>query len=222
MDINEAGKPQWRELLPLFLTALLGVVVAALGGAFVVGSWPANEYEASGWRWLGVGTGLTLLWAGGSWFWAMRATLIRGVVRYQDRVDEWHWAMLEKYQDGDGRVIAQQVSEWAYNPLDLRSVLLAYAVVLVERPAALTIDSLQRDGLWIQTGHRMAKMMTFSQDSAALFLDLLAEARVIEGRGPRRAGRVLVEQPRDQLARLITLAARDPKVQAAMAASEGV
>lgn len=221
IDIN-AGKPDWRELLPLFLVALLGLGVAVIGGGLLVLCWPRNEYDASGWTWLGVLTGFALIWAGFQWFWALRTTLTRSFTSWQDRIADWHHAQVTKYKEGDGKIIAQQVSEWAYNPLDLRSLLLGYVAVMATNPAKLTIDELQRNGLWLSVDHRMVKVLTFTQDSAGQFLDLMAEAKVIEGRGPRVAGRVLIAQPREQVLRLLKTAARAPEVQAALAAQEGL
>lgn len=219
MDYN-AGKPEWRELLPLFGVALLGVVVATVGGALLIWAWPRSEYDASGWNWLGLAAGGALVWAGASWFRSLRATLVRSYTSWHDRIDDWHEAELQKYKDGDGRLVAQQISEWAYNPLDLRSLLLGYIAVLATNPAKLTIEELYKNGLWLSVDHRMVKVLTFTQDSAEQFLNLMAEAKVIEGRGPRVAGRVMIAQPRDQVLRLLKTAARAPEVQAALAAQE--
>lgn len=221
MDLNEAGRPQWRELLPLFGVALLGIFVAALGGVLLILSMPGPYQQIGGWGALGICTGLALVYGGGSWFWGLRAALVGGVRGYQRRVDEWHYAMLTKYEDGDGRVVAQQVSEWEYNPIDPRSLLLAYAAILVGQPSRLTVDQLQSQGLWVRVAHRDMKVMTFTQDSAALFLNLLAEAKVIAGRGPRQSGQLLLDQPSDQLGRLLKIAGRDPSVLAAMESLEG-
>jgi hypothetical protein len=220
MDLNEAGRPQWRELLPLFGVALLGIVVAGLGGIILLLSLPRTGDDLGGWNALGIAVGSAFVYGGGSWFMSLRATLVSGVRGYQTRVDDWHYAMLAKYEASDGQIVAQRIDEWAYNPVDLRSHLMAFAAILLEQPRALTIDGLQRDGLWISSDTRQYRVMEFTQDSAAQFLSLLAEAKVITGRSPRQAGQVLVSQPRDQLARLIKLAARDPQVLASMAAQE--
>lgn len=211
MDLNEAGRPQWRELLPLFGIVLLGVLVAGVGGVIAMAAWPQTEYDANGWRWLGVGTGAAFAWGGGSVAWSLRAALVRSIARYQSRVDEWHYAMLDKYEQGDGKIVAQQVKEWEYNPLDLRSLLLAYTAILVSQPSKLTVEELERNGLWLRLDTRQIKVLDFTQDSAAQFLNLLAEGKVIEGRGPRQAGRVLVDQPASQAKRLLKLALRDPR-----------
>jgi hypothetical protein len=216
MDLNEAGRPQWRELLPLFGVALLGVVVAALGGILFIVSLPRPYGEWSGWNSLGVIVGGTLIYGGASWFWSLRSVLTSGVTRYYARVDDWHYAMLEQFTAGDGRVVAQQVSEWEYNPLDLRSMLLAYAALLVSQPSRLTVDQLQQHGLWVRVEHRDMKVMTFTQDSAAAFLNLLAQAKIITGRGPRQAGQLLVAHPQQQLGSLLRILAKDPSVMATM------
>lgn len=221
MDLNEAGRPQWRELLPLFGTALLGIVVAALGGVVFIPSLPGKYEEWGGWNVLGACTGLALMYGGGSWFWSLRAALVGSVTGYQRRVEDWHNAMLDKYLDGDGQIVAQQISEWAYNPLDLRSLLVAYAAILASEPSRLTVDQLCQHGLWIRIEHRDMKVLTFTQDSAAEFLNMLADAKIIAGRGPRQAGQLLLDQPHDQVQRLIKLAGRNPAIMATMETLEG-
>jgi hypothetical protein len=221
MDYN-AGKPVWRELLPLFGVVLVALAVAAAGVTGLIAAWPRDSYEASAWHWLGMATGAAFAWGGGTVAWSLRATLVRSYTSWQDRLADWHEAELEKYREGDGRLVAQQVSEWAYNPLDLRSLLLGYVAVLATNPAKLTIDALQKNGLWMKIEHRDMKVLTFTQDGAEQFLALLARARVIEGRGPRQSGRVLIDEPRDQVLRLLKMAAASPEVQAALAAREGL
>src|SRR5687767_12790897 len=89
MDIN-AGKPEWRELLPLFGIVLLALLVAALGAAGLVAAWPRTEYEVSGWRWLGAITGAAFAWGGGTVAWSLRAAIVRSVTSWQDRLGDWH------------------------------------------------------------------------------------------------------------------------------------
>jgi hypothetical protein len=216
MDLNEAGRPQWRELLPLFGVALLGILVAALGGIVFLLSLADDAHEVGGWNLLGCAVGLSLIYGGGSWFWSLRAALVGSVTGYQRRVEDWHYAMLAKYENGDGNIVAQQISEWAYNPMDMRSLLVAYAAILASEPSRLTVDALCQHGLWIRVEHRDMKILTFTQDSAAAFLNMLGEARIIAGRGPRQAGQLLLDKPQDQVQRLVKMAARNPAVMATM------
>ena len=221
MDLN-SSRPDWRELLPLFLVSLLGVIVFTFGALLVVLFFPTDESDMAAWRVVVVLAGGGFAYGGYAWFRPLSSTVGRSEARHYARIDEWHAAQLEKYVEGDGQLVAQQVSEWAYNPLDLRSLLLGYVAVMATNPAKLTIEELTRNGLWLTIDHRMVKVLTFTQDSAAQFLDLMAEAKVIEGRGPRVAGRVLIAQPREQVLRLLKTAARAPEVQAALAAQEGL
>jgi len=53
--------------------------------------------------------------------------------------------------------------------------------------------------------------MDMSQDGAAAFLNLLAAAGVVQGRGPRVAGTVTMMEPRQAIIRVLQEAARNPQ-----------
>ncbi len=221
MDLNEAGRPQWRELAPLFGLGFIGILIAGIGGVIMMLSRPSSVDSMGVWNVLGMSIGGAFAWGGYSMYKSLHGNITHGIRRYYDRVDAWNDAQLNKFIDGDGNVIAQQISEWAYNPLDLRSLLVAYAAILASNPNRLTVDQLCQQGLWIRIEHRDMKVLTFTQDSAAEFLNMLADAKIIAGRGPRQAGQLLLDQPADQVQRLIKLAGRNPAIMATMETLEG-
>lgn len=220
MDLNQ-GKPDWRELLPLMGLALLGVIIAWMGATIFMWNLPTTPDQMTRWQLISVVGGGLCTWAGVKWFLGLGGEITAGVSDFRQRRRDWHDAQLDKFIGSDGQVIAQQISEWSYNPLDLRSLLLAYAAILFAQPRQLTIDQLCSQGLWLRIEHHDMKILDFTQDSAAQFLDLMAEARVIQGRKPRVAGSIMIDQPKEQIGRLLKLASRDPSVLATMQTLEG-
>jgi len=208
VDLNTAGKPDWRELGPLFGLILIAVIPTAAGGAMVVSNWPGEAL--SGWQALWLALGATLAFVGGSFVWTLRTTVLSGVKGYYRRVNEWHDAVLDKYIEGDGMMTAQQVSEWRYNGADMRMVGAAFFWLLVTQPRSLSIEFLTRGPLMLNIGHRSVKMMDMSQDDASDFLNLLAASGLIAGRGPRKAGSIVLQDTPAQAKRLAAEAARNP------------
>jgi hypothetical protein len=64
VDLNSAGKPDWRELAPLFGLIMLSLLPAGAGGAMCVANWP--RAGMSGWQTLWLGMGGAFLFGGGS------------------------------------------------------------------------------------------------------------------------------------------------------------
>lgn len=210
VDLNSAGKPDWRELGPLFGLILIAVLPTAAGGAMVVANWPSAEM--GGWRALWLALGATLAFVGGSFVWTLRGAVLRGIKSYYQRVEDWHYATLDKFEQGDGMITAQQVSEWRYNPADMRMIGAAFFWLLVEQPRSLSIESLTRAPLMLRAGHRLVKIMDMSQDDAADFLNLCAAAGLIAGRGPRKAGSIVLSDTPTLAKRLALEAAKNPQL----------
>lgn len=216
VDLNEAGRPNWRELAPLFGVMMLALVPVGIGALLIVAVWPQQEYEMNGWRAVGIVFGGLLAFGGGSWFWALRGVVPMGIRRYYARVDDWHLAVLEKYEQSDGRVLAQQVSEWSLTTTDARHVLLLLLYVYLSGKAP-SIRGLTEGPLLVRAGHRAWSLGTISQDSAADALNLLARAGVLLERDARRSGRLAVMDFRQAAGRVLSELSRDPR---ALAASE--
>lgn len=208
MDLD-SGKPDWRELAPLMGLVFVLVLPTLLGGAMVVANWP-EEGRASGWRALWLGGGIVLLAVFGSFIWMMRGAISREIISYQQRKDDWHYAALDKYQQSDGLVTAHQVSEWVYTEADMRHVMLTALWLIIEQPKSLSIERLTKGPLQLSLGHRAYKLMDMSQDGAAAWLNLLARAGIINGRGPRTAGTIAIMEPRQAALKILTEAARNP------------
>jgi hypothetical protein len=208
IDLNSAGKPDWRELAPLFGLIMLSLLPAGAGGAMVVANWPREGM--SGWQTLWLGMGGAFMFGGGSFFWTLRASVLSGVKGYYARVNDWHNAVLDKYIEGDGMVTAQQISEWVYTENDMRHVALAVLWLILHQPKSLSIERLTKGPMLLSVGHRAFKMMDMSQDGAANFLNLLARAGVINGRGPRTAGTIAIMDPRTAALKVLAEASRNP------------
>lgn len=208
VDLNTAGKPDWRELGPLFGLILLAVLPTAGGGAMVVANLPRADMGA--WQALWLALGATLAFVGGSFVWTLRGTVLSGVKGYYRRVNEWHDAVLDKYIEGDGMVTAQQVNEWVYSSNDMRSIGAFFFWLLVTQPRSLSIEYLTRGPLMLDIGHRSIKMLDMTQDGAADALNLLAAAGLIAGRGPRKAGSIVLSDTPTLARRLASEAAKNP------------
>lgn len=208
IDLNSAGKPDWRELGPLFGLILVAVLPTAAGGAMVVANWPHEGI--TGWQALWLALGSVLAFVGGSFVWTLRGTVLHGVKSYYARVDDWHNATLEKYMESTGEVVAHQVSEWTYTESDMRHVMLTALWLIVAQPKSLSIERLTKGPLQLTLGHRAYKLMDMSQDGAAAWLNLLARAGIINGRGPRAAGTIAIMDPRQAAIKILTEAARNP------------
>lgn len=202
-------RPSFGQLAPLFGLALLALLPIALGGLFAYWSWP--EYgEIGGLRLLGLGLGGLLILAGVRFFWPLSTTIPDAIKQYYAMVYAWHDAELIKYEAGDGMVTAQQISEWSYTENDMRHVALAALWLVLAQPKSLSIERLTKGPMLLNVGHRSFKMMDMSQDGAANFLNLLARAGVINGRGPRTAGTINIMDSRTAALKILAEASRNP------------
>lgn len=208
LDYNSL-RPSFSQVAPLFGLTLLALLPIALGGLLIYWSWP--EYgEIGGLRALGLGLGGLLVLAGVKFFWPLSTTIPDAIKQYYAMVYAWHDAELEKYMLGDGMVTAQQVSEWSYSENDMRHVALAALWLIVAQPKSLSIEKLTRGPMLLNVDHRSFKMMDMTQDGAAGFLNMLARAGIVQGRGPRSAGTINIIDPRSAALKLLKEAARNP------------
>jgi len=212
MDLN-ATKPQFRELAPLIGLAFLSLLPAIIGGALVIFAWPGeSDYDGiGGWQALAIGAGALLCYGGGSFFWTLRKALTHGISSFYSRVDDWHVAQLEKYQESDGRLLATQITEWHLVTTDARHMLLLLLYVhLTGRTPS--IRSLTEGPLLVKANHRAYSLGRMSQDQASEALALLAHAGVLLDRSPRNAGRLAVMDFKQAAQRVLVELSRDPRV----------
>jgi len=208
MDLN-AGKPDWRELAPLMGLVFILVLPTLMGGALIVANWP-SEQRASGWSALWLGGGIVLVVVFGSFIWMLRRAISYEIISYQRRKDDWHDVALRKYELSDGMITAQQISEWSYSENDMRHVALTALWLIVAQPKSLSIEKLTRGPLLLNVDHRSFKLMDMTQDGAAGFLNMLARAGIVQGRGPRSAGTINIIDPRSAALKLLKEAAKNP------------
>lgn len=211
VDLNAAGKPDWRELAPLFGLVVLCVVVAGLGLTLVVAVWPRDEYSMNGWRLAGVVLGGSLAFAGGSFFWTLRTSILRGIQHYYMRIHDWHEAVLDKYVNGEGQMMVQQVTEWHLTTTQPRHMLLLllYVYLTGKNPS---IRMLTNGPLLVQAGHRAFSLGAMTQDEAGEALNLLARAGIIMDRGPKTTGKLAMLDFKTAANRVLVEMAKDPRI----------
>lgn len=208
LDYN-ALRPSFGQLAPLFGLTLLALLPIALGGLLIYWSWP-SEQEVGGLRVLGLALGALLALAGVRFFWPLSTTIPDAIQQWYAMVYAWHGAELTKYEQGDGQVVAHQVSEWTYSDADIRSILLTIGWLIVEQPKNLSIEKMTRGPLMVSVGHRAYKVLDMTQDGAASWLNMLDRAGIMQGRAPRKAGTVVAMDSRQLALKLLTEAAKNP------------
>lgn len=209
IDLNTAGKPDWRELGPMIGLTLILLLPAGAGGALIVANWPRYA-GMTGWQALWLGLGAALAIGSGLFFKTLSHELMRAVRSYNDRVEMWNDAVLDKYIEGDGMVTAHQISEWSYTENDMRHVALAVLWLLLAQPKSLSIEKLTKGPILMNVGHRAFKMLDMTYDGATNFLNLLDRAGIVEGRGPRTAGTIAILDPRTAALKILAEASRNP------------
>lgn len=210
VDLN-AGKPNWRELGPLFGVMLLTLIPVGIGGALAILAWPKYESQMTGWSWLGIGTGALFMYGGGTVFWALRHSMVHGIRSYQLRLDDWHNAVLDKYIDGPGQVVAQQVTEWHLVTTDARHMLLLLLYVYLSNQQP-SIRTLTAGPLLVRSKHRAFSLGAMTQDQASEALDLFARCGIILDRGPKTAGKLALLDFKTAANKLLGHLATDPRI----------
>src|SRR5258706_5834867 len=82
IDLNSAGKPDWRELAPMFGLIVLCVIIAGMGFALVIAVWPRAEGDMNGWRLIRMVAGGGLLFTGGTLFLTLRTNVLYWIEKY--------------------------------------------------------------------------------------------------------------------------------------------
>lgn len=190
------------------LTLIL-LLPAGAGGALIVANWPRYS-GMTGWQALWLGLGAALAIGSGLFFKTLSHEMMRSVKAYNDRVEMWNDAVLDKYIEGDGMVTAQQISEWTYAENDMRHVALAVLWLVLAQPKSLSIEKLTKGPMLMNVDHRAFKLMDMTYDGATGFLNLLTRAGVINGRGPRTAGTINIMDSRTAALKILAEASRNP------------
>lgn len=211
IDLNSAGKPDWRELAPLFGLIVLCVIVAGIGLSIVVAVWPRDELSMNGWRALGIIGGGGLTFAGGSFFWTLRTSVLYGIRHYYARVDDWHNAVLDKYVAGEGQVQVQQVTEWHLTTTDPRHMLLLLLYVYLNN-ATPSIRQLTAGPLLVKAKHRAFSLGAMTQDAASEALELFSRAGIILERGPKTAGKLALMDFKTAANKVLVELSKDPRI----------
>lgn len=210
LDYNSL-RPSFGQLAPLFGLMIVAVFVMAIGGLFIYWAWPT--YGApSGLQMVGLVLGGLLVLAGLRFFWPLSITIPDAIKQYYAMVYAWHDAELLKYEQSDGMMTAHQISEWTYSTADMRQTLMLAAWLMIAQPKSLSIEKLTKGPLLLNLDHRSFKMLDFTQDGAAEFLNMLAAAGIIQGRGARAAGTINILDPRTAAVKLLKEAAKNPAV----------
>ncbi len=158
---------------------------------------------------IGLSLGSLLVLSGVKFFWPLSTTIPDTIKQYYAMVYAWHDAEITKYIEGDGMVTAQQISEWSYSEADMRHVALAALWLIVAQPKSLSIGKLTTGPMLLSIDHRAFKLMDMTQDGAAGFLNMLARAGIIQGRGPRSAGSINILDSRQAVIKLLKEASRN-------------
>lgn len=211
IDLNSAGKPDWRELAPLFGLIVLCVIVAGIGLSIMVAVWPRDELSMNGWRLLGIIGGGGLTFAGGSFFWTLRTSVLYGIRHYYSRVNDWHEAVLDKYVNGDGQMQVQQVTEWHLTTTQPRHMLLLLLYVYLNN-ATPSIRGLTNGPLLVKAGHRAFSLGAMTQDAASEALEMFSRAGIILDRNSRTAGKLAMLDFKTASNRLLLELAKDPRI----------
>lgn len=210
VDLN-AGKPDWRELGPLFGVMLLTLLPVAIGGALMIFAWPRTDSDMSGWSILGIGTGALFMYGGGSVFWTLRHAMVHGIRGHHLRLDDWHNAVLDKYIEGDGAVQIQQVTEWHLVTTEPRHMLLLLLYIYLNNSAP-SINKLTAGPLLVKAGHRAFSLGKVSQDQASDALNLMARAGVLIDRRTGYNGKLAVMDFKQAANKVLLQMAADPRI----------
>lgn len=173
----EINRVDARHLLALVGLALLLLVIAGMAvGIMIV--WPLVALA-----------GLLIVVAAvslaGLLVWLVAAE-VQARIRYHALINEWHYAAMERYQSGAADSVASTSTEWELsvnNPAHTLIVAL-HLHQMIELGGTPSVRMIE--GPMFLAGRRIGDL---SRDQAQLVLARLAGAGLIEGRGPRVAGR---------------------------------
>lgn len=208
LDVGRFNAADARSSLTLVL-AVLGV--SCLGALVVVAAAPHNNYQTvsdlSGFRqvawWFGI---VVSLLAFGVALVALHVTVTEWR-SYQRRLEEWHTATIEAYQDAGGQEVERAVSVFELtdaSPAHTLLVALAVQQSITQgsQSKPWSVSNLEGD-VWLKGSRgNLVKIGVVSPSGSERFGKRLAELGLVEGRKNRSAGRWLPEST-DQVVTLI-------------------
>lgn len=196
-----------REPLPVRLSDVLnsrralwdyagmigGALVATLGGgAASLGLSDDIAYRSAGsWLWLLLGA---LLFCAGAVTFATSFGRYRWYHAFERRILESYAELdMEQRRGGQAQSVVTNVKTWEFGPvMEPAKVFLAAAWLLLKAPRQPSARQLAETPLTWRIGSSDRELLRFtSEESAGRFLDLCADAGLISGRGPRRAGELV-------------------------------
>lgn len=199
----DVGRLTARDAAQLFGLSIAALAVAAIGGLLAWLAWP--DYVGwSGWRVVFVSFGLAVGGLGVGLAVVVGRLSVRDWTSYQQRLDDIHQLYLESHEQAGGVEIERTLTGWELT-LDKPLHVLALALSVHERvmqgdQTAFSERKIGADGsIWLGG----VKLGQISQGAAAEGSRLLADVGLIQGRGPRQAGR-WAAQSTDDVIRAVT------------------
>ena len=181
-----------RRLAALFGGMLLSIVVFAVGGWLAAAGMTDVQFRTSG-EWLLLIGGVLVLVASMTVFVSL-LNVFRSDVRHDNAIKHMRleFGKVELTQRAEGRAVMQQtnIKTYEYGPvIEPAKVFLAAAWLLLYGPSRPSAIQLAGASLMWRIGSSERELLRFSsEESAGRFLTMVADAGLIEGRGPRRAG----------------------------------
>jgi hypothetical protein len=170
-----------------------GALVATLGGgAASLGLAEDVAYRTSGaWLWLLLGA---LLFAAGVVTFVSALSRYRWYHAFERRILESYAELdMEQRRGGQAQTVMTNVKTYEYGPvIEPAKVFLTAAWLLLYGPSRPSAIQLAGQSLTWRIGSSERELLRFSsEESANRFLALCADAGLIAGRGPRRAGEIV-------------------------------
>lgn len=199
----DVGRLTARDAAQLGGLAVAALGVGAFGALLAWLAWP--EFGTwSGWRVVFVGFGLSVGGLGVGLAVVVGRLSVNDWVSYQRRLEDIHQLYLESHEQAGGVEIERTLTGWEL-ALDKPLHVLALALSVHERvmqgdQTAFSERKIGADGsIWLGG----VKLGQISQGAAAEGSRLLADVGLIQGRGPRQAGR-WAAQSTDDVIRAVT------------------
>lgn len=188
----EHGRFEPGQVVQLFVVAVVALAAGSFGGVLLsIGTAGAG----SSWGWLaGLSTwvavfGALLAALGFALALAITVLAARGWWRHQARVDDWHYAQLDAYEQNGGQEATREVLERTLTTTEpTHALLVALAVLQRHREGVQTPwSSLQLRGPLWYNGVRIGDL---SKSEAEQFSRLFAEVGAVQGRRKGHAGQL--------------------------------
>lgn len=190
--VNVQARLTPQRLLMAAGMALGGVIFGSIGGAMMAAQ-PAPEMRTDNYQhvWSFFGGGLALF--GAVSMLLATVMVVLDIAREYRQQARWDALLLKERQAGNNQTQQTNVKTWEYGPaLEPAKVFVAAAWLLLYGPRQPSAIKLSGDALMWRIGGQERQLLRFSsEESAGAFLDLCADAGLIAGRGPRRAGELV-------------------------------